>query len=534
MNTNTRVNPDDNRTKTQQLTSNLQDRYAPTENLQALHDRYRHRLTKLVKIAPKLAIALAAVLSRAAPVEAASFNFTYAPGATLEQMLGFEVAANVWSNFLVDDVEVNLFVDIVDSSLLPTNVIGGSLPGVNPWYNYGEFRSALQNDITSNDDVTAYDNLNLYTYQSGASNPNADRYRVAFERGNSYWYNQNLTLTNANAKALGLRPTHDNALDGYIVMSDLSNYSVNWDYNYRRNSSVESDALDYASVAIHEIGHALGFISGIDSALVSEANGTFQQNLDRLFRTTSLDLYRYSKWSNNKGWLDLAVGPKSYLSIDGGDTALADFSRGNQNFGLGSDGFQGSHWKQQGNEIGIMDPLIFTGERREVKAPDLQAFDIIGWDLRSDLRDGISNSELNLDWFDLTYQAELRLANSLGISVADLFAPTTSVNSLTSWVDGDNDGVDDRVEQMLEDSEVYNWCTSNCNGGGGGSGGGSGGSGGGGWQTGLWQEFRWQTLPTETIQANAQSVPEPTSTVGLLALGTFGISSRLKRRSRKL
>ncbi|MBE9041307.1 NF038122 family metalloprotease [Oscillatoriales cyanobacterium LEGE 11467] len=523
MNTKVTTSLDRDNPKLEQLSANVPR--SPLQAKESLCHKYRNRMAQLMKTAPKLAIALAALLSKPAPVEAASFNFTYAPGATLEQMLGFEVAANVWSNFLVDDVEVNLFVDIVDSSLLPANVVGGSLPGVNPGYDYGEFRNELYADRTSNNDWTAYSNLNLYTYQSGANDPYADRYRVAFERGNSYWYNKNLTLTNANAKALGLRPTHDNAMDGYIVMSDLSDHLlVDWDYNYRRDSSAPWFSLDYASVAIHEIGHALGFISGIDSALVREASGTFEQNLDRLFRTTSLDLFRYSKWSKNKGWLDLAVGPKSYLSIDGGRTALADFSRGNKNFGLGSDGFQGSHWKQQGNEIGIMDPLIFLGERPEVQAPDLQAFDIMGWDLRSDLRDGISSSELNLNWFDLTSQAEQRLANSLGISVADLFAnSTTWANSLTSWVDTDNDSVDDRVEQMLENSEVYNWCWILC-----------GGSGGGSWQSGLWQEFRWQTLPTEAIQANAQSVPEPTSTTGFLALGVLGIGSRLKRRSQPL
>ena len=506
--------------------TNFQRNRTQAKDCQTLRHKYRSRFAQLMKTAPKLTIALAAVLSRAAPVEAASFNFTYAPGTTLEQMLGFEVAANVWSNFLVDDVEVNLFVEVVDWDELPPFVVGGSLPGLQS-YDYSQFQTALQNDRTSNNDWAAYANLN----HADSSN---NRYSAYFE--NNYQENDRLSLSNANAKALGLRPSHDNAIDSYIVMSDLSGLLLpHWDYNTRRDSSIPFYSLDYTSVAIHEIGHALGFISGIDSALVADVQASVQQNLDRLNRTSALDMFRYSVYTEDEENLDLAVGIDSYFSLDGGETPLAHFSTGTQDLGLGFDGFQGSHWKQQSNELGIMDPLIFLGERRDVKALDLQAFDSFGWDLRSDLRDGISSSELNLNWFDLTSQAEQRLANSLGISVADLWAnSTTSANSLTSWIDSDNDGIDDRVEQMLVDSEVYNWCTSNCNGGGGGSGGGSGGSGGGGWQTGLWQEFRWQTLPTEAIQANAQSVPEPTSTVGLLALGTFGISSRLKRRSRKL
>ena len=503
--------------------TNLQRNRTQAKDCQTLRSKYRSRFAQLMKTAPKLTIALAALLSQPAPVEAASFNFTYAPGTTLEQMLGFEVAANVWSSFLVDDVEVNLFVEVVDWDQLPPFVVGGSLPGVQT-YDYKQFQTALHNDRTSNNDWAAYANLN----RADSSN---NRYSAYLE--NTYQENDELSLTSANAKALGLSLTNANAIDSYIVMSDLSGLLLpDWDYNTRRDSSPHWYSLDYTSVAIHEIGHALGFISGIDSALVADVQASVQQNLDRLNRTSALDMFRYSTKTEDEENLHLAVGIDSYFSLDGGETPLAHFSTGTQDLGLGFDGFQGSHWKQQSNELGIMDPLISLGERREVQALDLKAFDIMGWDLRSDLRDGISSSELNLNWFDLTSQAEQRLANSLGISVADLWANSTaSANSLTSWIDSDNDGVDDRVEQMLVDSEVYNWCTSNCGSSSGGSGG-SGGGSGGGWQTGLWQEFRWQTLPSEAIQANAQSVPEPTSTMGLLALGTFGIASRFKRQDR--
>ena len=261
---------------------------------------------------------------------------------------------------------------------------------------------------------------------------------------------------------------------------------------------------------------------------------TEEQNLDRLLRTSSLDLFRYG--GSNQDWLDLATGSSSYFSTDGGQTRIANFSGG------GPSDYQGSHWKN-GYGYGVMDPLLAIDQQRNVTDLDLQAFDSIGWDLRSDLRDGIDpgevgntgffsskyasllNPQQGLNWQELTTQAKQNLADDLGIAVENLFDATTSVETLTSWVDEDEDGVDDRVEQMLENSNVYNWCTSGC-------GSGSGGSGGGGWQTGLWQEFRWQTLPTETIQANTKSVPEPTSTLGLLALGTFGMASRLKRRDR--
>ncbi|MBE9041306.1 NF038122 family metalloprotease [Oscillatoriales cyanobacterium LEGE 11467] len=449
-------------------------------------------------------------MGEATPAQAASFNFTYAPGTTMDQILGFETAANVWSQFLVDDVEVNLFVEVVDSNLLPDYVIGGTMPGLQS-NSYSQFQNALYNDRTSNDDFQAYANLDT-TGLGG-------EYGGYLETNT--WSNDTLTLTTANAKALDLRPSDDSAIDGYILMSDLSQYSVNWDYNTRRHLPTPQNSLDYASVALHEIGHALGFISGIDSAVVTEAQATMQENFDRLARTNSLDMFRYSNRSYQSAQLDLGVGADSYFSIDSGTTPLAYFSTGTQDFGLGSDGFQGSHWKQQSSTLGIMDPLLSVEQRRHLKDFDARSLDIIGWDLPSYLHDGIASWELQLIWYDLTYQAEARLANTLGLtpwqfSVAN---PDVLAQSLTSWVDTDNDGVDDRVEQMLEDSQVYNWCWSNCS-----------GNSGGSWQSGLWQEFRWQTLSTDDLQANAQAVPEPTSTTGLLSLGLLAIGSQLKRR----
>jgi hypothetical protein len=47
-------------------------------------------------------------------------------------------------------------------------------------------------------------------------------------------------------------------------------------------------------VALHEIGHTLGFISGMDSADESATQATYDENINRLMKTTSLDMFRYS------------------------------------------------------------------------------------------------------------------------------------------------------------------------------------------------------------------------------------------------
>ena len=104
------------------------------------------------------AIAFAALIGGKLPAQAANFNFTYAPGASLDQMLGFEMAGLYWSDYLADDVTINLFIETTDQ--LPENVIGGALPGLKAEYKFDDFykkKKYLEKDITSLDDQIAVD-----------------------------------------------------------------------------------------------------------------------------------------------------------------------------------------------------------------------------------------------------------------------------------------------------------------------------------------------------------------------------------------
>ncbi len=69
------------------------------------------------------------------------FEFSYAPGTTQEQILGFEMAGQIWSSYLTDNVTVNIHVEI--SNQLPTNVLGGALPGIQAKYKFDEFLKNL-------------------------------------------------------------------------------------------------------------------------------------------------------------------------------------------------------------------------------------------------------------------------------------------------------------------------------------------------------------------------------------------------------
>ncbi len=75
----------------------------------------------------------------------ATFNFTFDPGTTVLQMLGFEIAGRVWAKYLTDNVTVNLQVGV--SSGLSNKVIGGALPGMRASQNYFDYRTALSADL---------------------------------------------------------------------------------------------------------------------------------------------------------------------------------------------------------------------------------------------------------------------------------------------------------------------------------------------------------------------------------------------------
>ena len=283
------------------------------------------------------------------------FNITYDLPVASNTRVAFEAAAEIWKNLLGDDVTVNIHVTQALNNELPDNVLAGAVPSFIQDTSYSTVRNQLAQDRTSAEDNIAYSNLESgSTWQTNFAGGNQDVSEVA--------------LTRANAKALNIIDPHNNQLDGIITVNSLDGTGLAWENILYQD--VTNTEFDLVSVAVHEIGHILGFVSSVDALTVDTANNV--QLIEDA--ATSFDLFRYS----SNGQRQIAQGGASYFSIDGGQSSYGDLSQGAITE-LSGDGYQGSHWRNTDNN-GIMDPVAELGQRRKVSDLDLRAFDAIGWD----------------------------------------------------------------------------------------------------------------------------------------------------------
>ena len=292
-------------------------------------------------------------------------------GAGTQTRVGFQTAADFWSSKFNDNIVVNLQIGM--SSSLGSSTLGGATPQAvaGP---YSVFRSAVAADATSQDDRTFSTNLpsgsafSVYINRT-SNNPNGSLSATPYVDADGDLNNTTVFMTRANAKALGLITANDSAIDAKIE------FNSSFVFDYDRTNGISSNAFDFIGIAIHEIGHALGFFSGVD---ILDQNGSSSVRDDEYTYVTPLDFTRFSSASRaanaNIDWT--ADNRSKYFSVDGGTTVAVDnaWSLG-RNFG---DGRQASHWKDNLGR-GIMDPTFAPGELGIVTNLDLRAFDVMGF-----------------------------------------------------------------------------------------------------------------------------------------------------------
>jgi hypothetical protein len=369
----------------------------------------------------KHVVAIAVAGAFASPVFAANIvlydttnSFATAPHGA-EALLAFQKAANYWNQTLTNNA--NIRIDIAFSAL--GDGILGSTGSTSQDVKVSDVYGALAHTGTSQLDQIAVShlsklnadgtlNMRVNGYTDAANQFGIDT-SAASRLASGGYINQYLSVNTATVKALGLQTVRPaSTADASIT------FSSNFAFDFDPTNGINRGAYDFTAVAVHELGHALGFVSGTDafdyfggkgpgvSDFNSGAYGTTK--IDDFSIGSTLDLFRYGNTFNADGTRQLQWGANktAYFSLDGQnvynldnrDQQAAFFATGDYN----GDGHQASHWKdnlaaldssglcfQSTQQIGIMDPTMAACAYGYVSQTDLAAFDAMGWNLNRDV-----------------------------------------------------------------------------------------------------------------------------------------------------
>ena len=311
-------------------------------------------------------VAIAAAFGAAGPAHALTINLTSTGNANADA--GFKAAANFWQSVFIDPITVNITAGFAPLGPGILGQAGSSYFATT----FGDMKAALGADASSADDATMVAGLPGGTSYSKLINGTTNSGGATHLRAGI----ESMELTTANAKAIGLVAANAPGEDAQITFSSLFNF------DFDQSNGIGPGLFDFVGIAVHELGHAMGFVSGVDILdYNSNGPGVAGQFSDAAFDpfATLLDFTRCSGASQAAGAsMDWTIGGSAKdFAIDGGCTALVSnaWSTG-QTFG---DGYQASHWKDDFN-IGIMDPTaVPPGQMNVVTARDIQALDVIGW-----------------------------------------------------------------------------------------------------------------------------------------------------------
>lgn len=186
------------------------------------------------------------------------------------------------------------------------------------------------------------------------------------------------------------------------------NSAIPWDFD--PTDGIEANLIDFEDTALHEIGHALGFVSSVGDKELFPSDPVLP---------TIWDFFRFRPG----GLRSSDIGTATRLQITGGEQVYfngdVEFplstSAGN---GQGGDGQQASHWKDDdptGQYIGVMDPVALRGLRDVVTAADVIALNYFGYKINPAI---FVHEVLSLD--DNKSEESLALTNAL---VVNRFTP---------------------------------------------------------------------------------------------------------------
>jgi hypothetical protein len=351
-------------------------------------------------------LATSLLLAAAAPPLRAQLVFEFTPGPGLMAFAGSDpatamkigsavtAAGAAWSSLLIDPITIKITVDLDPG--LPSSVFAAAF-ATKVDTSYTAIAGALGADALSATDASAVASLQpgpkIEALTHDTSTLVAPSPEIRLGGATTGIWNSTLAVPRANLKALGLIAGTDGSAgaEGTLMINSTTFGLFDFvRYDPVPIMPIEPGKFDFTGIAIHELGHLMGFLSGVDE--VDYAGDGAPGNPADLSSTaifTVLDLFRYSPHSllaesqpTTGAVNDWRFGPPPAaflpapgLSVDGGATYIAPFATGAEH----GDGAQASHFAD--GVPAIMDPGFGPGVLADPTSVDIIAMDAIGWNV---------------------------------------------------------------------------------------------------------------------------------------------------------
>lgn len=289
-------------------------------------------------------------------------------------------AADIWKSQLQSPVPITIIIDVdfgttFFSTPFDEDVLGGTLSQQLTSDNTGY--AAIRNSLIAGSETA--EEVNLYNLLPPSPLPT--------NLGNL----GSFTVPSALLRATGIiGPVADPNNEPNFGNPPRIGFNSAFNFDFDPTNGISPNAIDFEAVAVHEIGHLLGFASRVGA---SELGSTQTASVFDIFRfrpEVNLGTFNTAERILSSGGQQIFFAGTSELPLS---TGRPD--------GSGGDGRQSSHWKDDvfvGSSIGIMDPTLSFGTRGVIGQNDLFALDRMGYRLVTDPsgKPGVNSAAGNL------------------------------------------------------------------------------------------------------------------------------------------